>query len=49
MKDIVKATDLFMAGFFLLTIYSGLMSTSTGGKIFFYYLVVRFILKRITK
>lgn len=49
MKDIVKATDLFMAGFFMFTIYSGLMSPATGGQILFYYLVIRFILKRITK
>lgn len=49
MKDIVRATDLFMTGFFLLTIYSGMMSPSTGGKILFWYLIVRFILKRITK
>lgn len=49
MNDILKATDLFMAGFFLFTIYSGLLSTETGGKILFWYLVARFILKRITK
>ena len=49
MKDIVKATDLFMAGFFLFTIYSGLLSTETGGKILFWYLVVRFILKNAVK
>lgn len=49
MKDIVKTTDLFMAGFFLFTIYSGLLSTETGGKICFWYLVARFVLKRITK
>ena len=49
MKDIVKATDLFMAGFSLFTIYSGLLSAETGGKILFWYLVARFMLKRITK
>ena len=36
-------------GFFLFTIYSGLLSTETGGKICFWYLVARFVLKRITK
>lgn len=49
MKDIIEATDLFMVGFFLFTIYSGLLSTETVGKILFWYLVARFILKRITK
>lgn len=49
MKDIIEATDLFMAGLFLFTIYSGLLSAETGGKILFGYLVVRFVLKRITK
>lgn len=49
MKDIVKTTDLFMVGFFLFTIYSGLLRTETGGKICFWYLVARFVLKRITK
>lgn len=42
MKDIVKATDLF-------TIYSGLLSTETGGRICFWYLVARFILKNAAK
>ena len=49
MKDILEATDMFMVGFFLFTIYSGLLSTETSGKITFWYLVARFILKRITK
>ena len=49
MREFVKATDLFMAGFFILTIYSGMMSPATGGRIFFWYLVVRFIFKHITK
>lgn len=49
MKDIVKATDLFMAVFSLFTVYSGLLSSETCGKILFWYLVARFILKGITK
>ena len=49
MKDIVKTLDLFMAGFFLFVIYSGLMGAQTGGKLLFGYLVIRFILKRIPK
>ena len=49
MKDIIEATDLFMAGFFLFTIYSGLLSTETGGRICFWYLVARFILKNAAK
>lgn len=49
MKDIVKAIDVLVAGFLALTIYSGLLSTQTGGKLLFGYLVVRFILKNATK
>ncbi|WP_304117819.1 hypothetical protein [Phascolarctobacterium succinatutens] len=49
MKDIVKATDVLAAVFLALTIYSGLLSTQTGGKMLFSYLVVRFILKNATK
>lgn len=49
MKDIIEATDMFMVGFSLFTICSGLLSAETGGKILSWYLVARFILKRITK
>lgn len=49
MKDIIEATDLFMAGFLMFTAYSGLISTQTGGKLLFGYLVIRSILKRIPK
>ena len=49
MKDIVKATDVLTAGFLALTIYSGLLSTQTSGKLLFGYLVVRVILKNATK
>ena len=49
MKEIVKATDVLAAGFLALTIYSGLLSTQTGGKLLFGYLVIRFILKNAVK
>lgn len=49
MKDIVKAADLLAAGFLLFAIYSGLLSTHTGGKLLFGYLVLRFILKNAIK
>lgn len=49
MKDIIEATDLFMAGFLMFTTYSGLLSAQTGGKLLFGYLVIRFILKNATK
>ena len=49
MKDIIEATDLFMTGFSMFTIYSGLLSTHMGGKLLFGYLVIRFILKNATK
>lgn len=49
MKDIIEATDLFMAGFLMFTGYSGLLSTHTGGNLLFGYLVLRFILKNAIK
>ena len=49
MKDIIEATDLFMAGFLMFTGYSGLISTQTGGKLLFGYLVIGFIVKNATK
>lgn len=45
MKDIVQAMDVLAAGFLLFAIYSGLLSTHTGGNFLFGYLVLRFILK----
>ncbi len=49
MKDIVQAMDVLAAGFLAFTIYSGLLSTHTGGKLLFGYLVIRFILKNAIK
>ena len=49
MKDIIKATDVLAAGFLLFALYSGLLSTHTGGKLLFGYLVLRFMLKNAIK
>lgn len=49
MKDIIEATELFVAGFLMFTTYSGLISAQTGGRLLFGYLVIRFILKNATK
>lgn len=49
MKDIVQAMDVLAAGFLLFAIYSGLLSTHTGGNFLFGYLVLRFILKNVIK
>lgn len=49
MKDIVQAMDVLVAGFWLFSIYSGLLSTHTGGKLLFGYLFFRFVLKNAIK
>lgn len=49
MKNIMSTVDVFVLGLFLVNIACKLISNEAFGKALFAYIVVRFILKRITK